>query len=95
MFGIGAQELMIIFLIVLLLFGANRIPEIARGLGRGIRDFKRATRDIEDEINLRDDDDRDRRRIHPRPSEATTSARESETVSRSETERTPNRDRES
>ena len=34
MFGIGAQELMIIFLIVLLLFGANRIPEIARGLGK-------------------------------------------------------------
>jgi sec-independent protein translocase protein TatA len=56
MFGIGAQELMIIFLIVLLLFGANRIPEIARGLGRGIRDFKRATRDIEDDLNLRDED---------------------------------------
>jgi len=56
MFGIGAQELMIIFLIVLLLFGANRIPEIARGLGRGIRDFKRATRDIEDDLNLRDEE---------------------------------------
>ncbi len=64
MFGIGAQELMIIFLIVLLLFGANRIPEIAKGLGRGIRDFKRATREIDDEVRSSDDD---RRRINERP----------------------------
>ncbi len=62
MFGIGGQELLIIFLIVLLLFGANRIPEIARGLGRGIRDFKRATRDIEDDLDLRDDE-AERKRI--------------------------------
>jgi sec-independent protein translocase protein TatA len=55
MFGIGTQELLIIFLIVLLLFGANRIPEIGRALGKGIRDFKRATRDVEDTI--KDDDD--------------------------------------
>jgi sec-independent protein translocase protein TatA len=54
MFGIGTQELLIIFLIVLLLFGANRIPEIGRALGKGIRDFKRATRDIEDEFDPRD-----------------------------------------
>ena len=55
MFGIGTQELLIIFLIVLLLFGANRIPEIGRALGKGIRDFKRATRDVED--NFKDDED--------------------------------------
>jgi len=55
MFGIGTQELLIIFLIVLLLFGANRIPEIGRALGKGIRDFKRATRDVED--TLKDDED--------------------------------------
>lgn len=66
MFGIGAQELAIIFLIVLLLFGANRIPEIARGLGRGIRDFKKATRDIEDDLDLKDD--LDPRRISRRSS---------------------------
>ena len=80
MFGIGAQELMIIFLIVLLLFGANRIPEIARGLGKGIRDFKRATREIDDEVRYSDDD---RRRLNersapvppaaPSPSETTSS----------------------
>lgn len=56
MFGIGTQELLIIFLIVLLLFGANRIPEIGRSLGKGIRDFKRATREMEDDLK---GDDRD------------------------------------
>ncbi|NMC44855.1 MAG: twin-arginine translocase TatA/TatE family subunit [candidate division Zixibacteria bacterium] len=50
MFGIGAQELLLIFLLVLLLFGAKRIPDIAAGLGRGIRDFKKAMKDTEDEI---------------------------------------------
>lgn len=64
MFGIGAQELMIIFLIVLLLFGANRIPEIARGLGKGIRDFKKATREIDDEVRYSGDD---RPRVTERP----------------------------
>jgi sec-independent protein translocase protein TatA len=57
MFGIGTQELLIIFLIVLLLFGANRIPEIARSMGKGIRDFKRATREIEEDIDINVKDD--------------------------------------
>lgn len=72
MFGLGPTELGIIFLIVLLLFGANRIPEVARGLGRGIRDFKKATRDIEDDLDLRDD--RDPRRISRRPSSESASS---------------------
>jgi sec-independent protein translocase protein TatA len=55
MFGLSTQELLIIFLIVLLLFGANRIPEIGRAMGKGIRDFKRATRDIEDEFKDTDE----------------------------------------
>lgn len=38
--GIGPMELIIIFLIVILLFGGRKIPEIAKGLGKGIRDFK-------------------------------------------------------
>jgi sec-independent protein translocase protein TatA len=48
--GVGTQELLILFLVVLLLFGADRIPEVARGLGKSIRDFKRAAEDIETEI---------------------------------------------
>jgi TatA/E family protein of Tat protein translocase len=60
MFGIGTNELIIIFLIILLLFGASRIPEVGRALGRGIRDFKRATKDIEDDIRIEDDPPRPR-----------------------------------
>ena len=49
--NLGVQELLIIFLIVLILFGAKKIPDIAQGLGRGIRDFKRAMKDTTDEIS--------------------------------------------
>jgi sec-independent protein translocase protein TatA len=47
---IGWQELILIFLVVLLLFGAKRIPDIAQGLGKGIREFKKALKDTEDEV---------------------------------------------
>jgi sec-independent protein translocase protein TatA len=43
MFGLGIQELMVIFLIIMVLFGAKKLPEIGKGLGKGIREFKRAT----------------------------------------------------
>lgn len=54
--GIGWQELILIFLVVLLIFGARRIPDIAQGIGKGIREFKKALRDTEDEIknNIKD-----------------------------------------
>ena len=48
--GIGAQELLLILLIILLLFGARKIPEIARGLGKSVAEFKKGTKDIEEEI---------------------------------------------
>lgn len=52
MFGsLGPFELILIFLVVLLIFGAKRIPEIARGLGKGISEFKSATREISSEIS--------------------------------------------
>ena len=41
----GIPELVIILVIVILIFGANRLPEIGRGIGRGIRNFKDATKD--------------------------------------------------
>ncbi len=44
---IGLPELLVILFIVILIFGANRLPEIGRGIGRGIRNFKDATRDNE------------------------------------------------
>ena len=52
MFGsIGVPEILLILGIALLLFGARRLPEIGRGLGKGIREFKRATKQITDEID--------------------------------------------
>lgn len=48
---ISGGEIFIIMVVVLLLFGANKIPEIARGLGKGMREFRKATDDIKREIN--------------------------------------------
>ena len=48
--GLGAPEILVILLIVLLLFGAKKIPEIMRGLGKGIREFKQASQEAVDEI---------------------------------------------
>ncbi|MFH2056405.1 MAG: twin-arginine translocase TatA/TatE family subunit [bacterium] len=59
--GIGWQEILVILLVVLVLFGAKRIPEIARGLGRGITDFRRAVKEGTDEIKkIGDPDDDDK-----------------------------------
>ena len=51
---LGPMELVLIFLAILLIFGAKRIPEIARGMGKGIREFKAATKDITNEFNVDD-----------------------------------------
>ncbi len=48
---ISGGEIFIVMIVVLLLFGANKIPEIARGLGKGMNEFKKATDDIKREIN--------------------------------------------
>jgi sec-independent protein translocase protein TatA len=48
---ISGQEIIILALVVLLLFGAKKIPEVARGLGKGLREFKKAADDIKREIN--------------------------------------------
>ena len=48
---IGGPEIIVIGLIVIMLFGADKIPEIARGLGKGMRQLKDATNDIKKEIN--------------------------------------------
>lgn len=50
MFGIGMQELVVIFLIVLLVFGASKLPEIGKGLGKAIGEFKKAGKEIKKDI---------------------------------------------
>ena len=47
---LGASELIVIFLVVLLLFGGTKIPELMRGLGKGIREFNNAKNSVEDEL---------------------------------------------
>ena len=49
-FNMGGGEIFLIFLVVLLLFGSNKIPEFARSLGKGIRQFKDATQEIQRDI---------------------------------------------
>lgn len=51
MFGLGTQELMIILIIVIILFGATRLPQIGKGIGEAIRNFKKATSE-KDEIDI-------------------------------------------
>jgi sec-independent protein translocase protein TatA len=47
--NLGATEILLILFVILIFFGAKKIPELAQGLGKGIREFKKATREIEDE----------------------------------------------
>jgi len=49
-FSLGGPEIFVIIFAILLLFGAKKIPELARGMGKGIREFKDATKEIKDEI---------------------------------------------
>lgn len=52
--GFGGWEVMLILLIIVVFFGAKKIPEMARGLGKGIREFKDATKEIQKEVELDD-----------------------------------------
>ena len=50
MFGLSTWEILIILFIILVLFGGKKLPELAKGLGKGINEFKKASKDIKDEI---------------------------------------------
>ena len=53
---ISGSEIIVILLVALLLFGAKKIPEIARGIGKGMREFRKATEEIKKEINKETND---------------------------------------
>ena len=54
MFNLGPQELFWLFLIVLFIFGAKRIPEIGRSIGKGIQEFKKGMKEVETELSTSD-----------------------------------------
>lgn len=57
MFGnLGATEIILIVLVILLLFGAKKIPELAQGIGKGMKEFKKAVKDVEEEVKKTDED---------------------------------------
>ena len=59
MFGVGWQEILLIIVIILLLFGAKRIPEVMRSIGKGVRELKRGMKDIDsDEPEKENKDDK-------------------------------------
>ena len=49
--GLGGGELVLVLVVILVLFGAKRIPEFAKGLGKGISEFKKASREVTDAMN--------------------------------------------
>ncbi len=55
---LGTGEIIVIALIVLLLFGGRKIPELMKGLGKGVKNFKDGIKGIEDEIKIDDTDDK-------------------------------------
>ena len=54
--GLGPWEIILILAVVLVLFGAKKLPELAKGMGKGIKEFKKATRDVNDELDRAMDD---------------------------------------
>jgi sec-independent protein translocase protein TatA len=58
MFGnLGAMEIVLIVLAILILFGAKKIPELAQGIGKGMREFKKAVSDVQEDIKITDKSD--------------------------------------
>jgi sec-independent protein translocase protein TatA len=52
--GLGTTELIVILLVILLLFGAKRIPDLMKSMGKGVKSFKAGMKEVEDEINAPD-----------------------------------------
>ena len=54
-FGIGTQEIIFIVLVVLLFFGGKRVPELMEGLGNGVRSFKEGVKGVENDLDIRNE----------------------------------------
>jgi len=53
---LGGHEIIVVLIVIILLFGAKKIPELAKGLGTGIKEFKKATTDAEKELDVKKED---------------------------------------
>ena len=74
-FGLGGWEVILILAVVLVLFGAKKLPELAKGLGQGIKEFKKATNEVTSEIQrAAETDDYSQRQVQYRPPEPTIEA---------------------
>jgi sec-independent protein translocase protein TatA len=84
MFGnIGATEIILILLVVLVLFGAKKIPELAQGLGKGMKEFKRAVSDVQQDVSVDDDKSSKSSASETKTSETTSSEKKEKAKSRS------------
>ena len=72
--GLSGGELVLVLVVVLVLFGAKRIPEFAKGLGKGINEFKKASREVTDEIERATDEPPPPTKPAPRPPDSQTVA---------------------
>lgn len=54
--SLGPMEIFIIVAAILILFGAKKIPEFAKGIGKGMKEFKKAVKEVEEDIKIDDDD---------------------------------------
>ena len=59
--GIGMQEVLLIVLVVVLLFGGKKIPELMHGIGKGVKSFKDGVKGIEDDIEMSDKENKDKK----------------------------------
>ena len=78
--GLGGGEMMLIFFVVLLLFGGQRMPELARGLGKSIREFKKATAGVEEQIKRAMDEEPEPKTLRKPPVYTTTTIEPSDTL---------------
>ena len=86
MFGIGPLELIVVLMVALLIFGPKRLPELAAGIGKGLAEFRRATADINAEL------DDARRSLEEQSREATRNTQPDRRVSRTQRTTPPPRD---
>jgi len=56
--NIGTPEILLIVLAILILFGAKKIPEFAKGIGKGMKEFKKAIKEVEEDINMSDEENK-------------------------------------